>query len=79
MNALTEQILTDINEGSAVRIHRINGGDALKSKLLSMGIIPEQRVVLVKKSGENGPVIIRVNNTRIIIGHGMAEKITVTI
>jgi len=78
MNALTEQLLSETNEGSSVRIHRINGGEGLKSKLLSMGIIPEQKVVLVKKSGEHGPVIIRVNNTRIIIGHGMAEKITVT-
>ena len=79
MNAITEMVLSDIEEGSAVVVKRINGGDHLKSKLLSMGIIPEQKISIVKKSGDRGPVVVRLNNTRIIIGHGMAEKITVSI
>lgn len=79
MNALTPLPLTQVNEGSSVRVQRINGGEHLKSKLLSMGIIPEQSIVVVKKSGAFGPVVIRINNTRIIIGHGMAEKISVTL
>ncbi len=78
MNARTTFSLTQINEGCSVRVQNINGGEHLKSKLLSMGIIPDQNIVVVKKSGNHGPIVVRLNNTRIIIGHGMAEKISVT-
>ena len=79
MNAPTTCSLTDVSEGCSVRVQQINGGEHLKSKLLSMGIIPDQNIVLVKKSGNHGPIVVRLNNTRIIIGHGMAEKISVTV
>lgn len=68
--------LTKIDSGRNVLVSKLIGGENFKEKLLSMGIIPGQSL-LVMNSGRRGPVIVKVNETRVVLGHNMAEKILV--
>ncbi len=76
LNVESDLRLTSIEKGRTVKISHLQGGENFKEKLLSMGIIPGQ-TVLVMNSGKRGPVIIKVNDTRVVLGHNMAERITV--
>ena len=70
--------LTDSCSGSMVRINKISGGERFRDKLLSMGLLPG-RDIEVLSVRKNGPVIVKINDTRIAIGHGMASKIILEI
>ena len=76
MNKIEFHRLTDIKTGSLVIVDRFEGGGAFKEKLISMGILPGKEVEILS-SRKNGPVVIRVNDTRLALGHGMAYKIYV--
>ena len=76
MNRIESGNLTDINAGAAVIVDKIDGGGAFKEKLLSMGILPG-KVIEVLSARKNGPVVIKVSDTRLALGHGMAHKIHV--
>jgi len=41
-----------------------------------MGLIPG-KVIEVLSVRKSGPVIVKINDTRIVIGHGMASKIVI--
>jgi len=69
--------LTDSFSGSVVRIYKISGGENLRDKLLSMGLLPGKDIEVLSVS-KKGPVIVKINDTRIVIGHGMASKILVS-
>lgn len=59
-----------------LKIIRINGGKNIVSKLSSMGIyegVDIEKLVSYSK----GPVVIKVLNSEVAIGHNMAEKIVV--
>jgi len=68
--------LTDSVSGSVVRINKIAGGEKLRDKLLSMGLLPGKDIEVLSVR-QNGPVIVKINDTRIVIGHGMASKIMI--
>ncbi len=68
--------LAYVNEGSRVRIIRVDAGNGLKSRLAAMGIIPEAEIEVVMNSFK-GPFIISIKGSRIILGRGIAWKITV--
>jgi ferrous iron transport protein A len=67
--------LTTINPGQQVTLVDIQGGRRLRSKLYSMGLIPGVKLTLMGNSG--GPIMIAVNDTRLALGFGMAQKIMV--
>ncbi|MFO8163309.1 MAG: FeoA family protein [Thermodesulfobacteriota bacterium] len=67
--------LTTINPGQQVTLVDIQGGRGLRSKLYSMGLIPGVKLTLMGNSG--GPIMIAVNDTRLALGFGMAQKIMV--
>ncbi len=76
MNKIECRRLTDMVTGSLAIVDRFEGGGAFKEKLISMGILPGKEIEIIS-SRKNGPVVIRVNDTRLALGHGMAYKIHV--
>lgn len=64
------------NEADSVTIGEICGGQHFKEKCINMGIIPGQKIEVINNSG-NGPCIVKVNNARLMIGHGMLNRILV--
>ncbi len=64
--------------GSKVKIKSISGGRGLKQRLCDLGLY-EGAIVELVKSSISGPVILKVLDSRIVIGRGQAHKIMVEI
>lgn len=62
--------------GKEVILVAIQGGRGLRARLTDMGL-NEGMKFRVLHSHRPGPCIILVGNTRLVLGHGMAQKILV--
>jgi len=68
--------LTDIAPEKEVTLVSINGGHGLRRRLNDMGLNEGMKFKLMH-TNRPGPCIIRVGDTRLVLGHGMAHKIMV--
>jgi len=66
--------LTKIKSGTCARVQFINAGKNAREKLISMGLVPGKEVEVISSSG-HGPVVVKVDDTRIALGHGLADKV----
>ena len=69
-------VLSMVDQGKEVTLAHINGGRGMRSKLYSMGLVPGADFTVLSGSGA-GPVLLRVKDSRLAIGRGMAQKIMV--
>jgi len=69
-------MLSSVKPGNEVTILDINGGRGIKSKLYSMGLVPGTKLTVLN-GNTKGPVMISIRDSRLAIGHGMAQKIIV--
>ena len=60
-------------------IVQITGGRGFNSRLAAMGIRIGHEVTKVSSMLMAGPVVVRVGNTEIALGFGMAQKIIVEV
>ncbi len=67
--------LTMIEEGAKVKIKKIASGINLKKRLEGMGIGIDKVVEILKSAP--GPIILKVENSKIALGFGEASKIYV--
>jgi len=68
--------LNIVQSGKRVYVVGMNGGTGLQGKLAAMGLVPGTQIEVIKNLSP-GPVIISVRGSRIMLGHGMAQKIMV--
>ncbi|MDX9701819.1 MAG: FeoA family protein [Candidatus Auribacterota bacterium] len=68
--------LTQLAEGSKATIASIDAGSGARDHLINLGLTTGTKITLLKKGGP-GPHLILLNETRLALGHGMAEKIMV--
>ena len=68
--------LSMASEGSIVKVKDIVSGVRMKKRLGELGLY-EGSEVLVYKNDVCGPVILRVLDSRIVVGRGQAMKIMV--
>ncbi len=61
---------------SRVEIVRLSGGQQFQQRLKEMGLIDGEEITVLK-SGDEGPCVIAVGDSRMGIGAGMAKKIVV--
>ena len=73
---MDSKILTSIGSGKDVTVISISGGKVVTQRLNNMGLRVGIKIKVLQ-ARENGPCIVVVDNTRLILGHGMAEKIIV--
>ncbi len=52
------------------------GGMGVKRKLTDMGLIPGEKIKVLHNSGV-GQVTVSIKGSRVAIGHGLAERISV--
>ena len=71
--------LTQLNQGQTAVIINIRGGYGLSRRLETMGIKPGVMITKVSSQLMRGPITLRVGNSQIAIGFGMARKIIVKI
>ena len=68
--------LSTINEGRTVTLAQINAGRGLKSRLASMGLMSNTQITIINNK-QPGPFVIRIKNTKMMLGRGMADKMMV--
>ncbi len=75
---MKEQILplSKVAPGEEVTLIFIAGGKGLRARLTDMGLNEGARLKILH-SQIPGPCIILVDNTRLVLGQGMAQKILV--
>lgn len=78
IESIMKMNLNSINAGCYAEILGITGGESLRDKVLSLGLLPGKTVQVISNR-KKGPVIIKINGTRLILGKGMSEKIHVTL
>lgn len=69
--------VTVVETGRRVRIHRILGGPGLQRRLSAMGLAPGTEIEVVRND-RGGPLVVRVLDSRFMIGRGMAHHILVS-
>ncbi|MDR3159311.1 MAG: ferrous iron transport protein A [Zoogloeaceae bacterium] len=62
--------------GEPVRITGIGHGRDLEKRLAAMGLTLGSELCLMQQEGGN--LVVAVGNTRLALGHGLAQKILVT-
>lgn len=70
--------LSDVADGGAAVVRRVPDGDPeLLRYLASLGVVPDQAILLVERAPFDGPVTVEVNGARHAIGLGLAGRIEV--
>ena len=62
--------------GARVVVSRLEGGKRFAARLADMGVLPGA-VLRVLREGGLGPVLVEVRGGRLVLGHGMADRILV--
>jgi len=71
----TQRCLADCLKGEVVQVSRFTGGRMVESRLRSMGLTVGNSMTVLNNAG---PFIVAMGTSRIVLGAGLAEKITVT-
>jgi len=77
MNQNEQLTLAKMRTGQTGTVVGILGGHGLIRRLDALGIRPGKKVTKLSSALFRGPVILRVNNTQVAVGFGMARKIIV--
>ena len=67
--------LTEAREGERVRISEVDAGQGLRARLCALGLTHGCTAEVM--SCCNGPVVLSVMGSRLVLGYGMACKIKV--
>lgn len=70
------RLLSTVRSGEMVKIAKIDAGRGLNNRLISMGLIPNAQITVVNNA-DSGPFVVMVKDYRIMLGRGMANKISV--
>ena len=69
--------LAEMRTGQTGTVVEIQGGHGLIRRLDALGIRPGRKVTKLSSTLFRGPVTLRVNNSQVAVGFGMARKIIV--
>jgi ferrous iron transport protein A len=76
----SEQLtLAEMRTGQTGTVVGVLGGHGLIQRLDALGIRPGKKVTKLSSTLFRGPVTLRVNNTKVAVGFGMARKIIVKV
>ena len=67
--------LTEMKRGQVGVVSHIEGGYEFARKIQNMGIRTGKKMKKIEEHFRKGPQTIRIDNFKIAIGYGMAEKI----
>ena len=71
--------LTQLEEGESGVVVNIHGGYGLVRRLESLGIRVGKKVTKVSSQLMRGPITVRIDNSQVALGFGMAKKIIVRV
>jgi|GEM_PF-685161 Fe2+ transport system protein A len=64
-------------EGTQAKITKINGENDTVKRLNEMGFTIGTTITIIRGQDQNGPVVVEIRDTRIVLGHDTAKKIAV--
>ena len=67
--------LTQLREGESGIVAKIDGGFGLTKRLQTLGLRTGKKVTKISSQLMRGPITVRIGNSQIAIGFGMAKKI----
>jgi ferrous iron transport protein A len=70
--------LTTVSPGAEVTLVAVNAGRGLVRRLSDIGLYPGVSLKVIH-SGRPGPFVIQVGDSRLALGHGVAQKILVKV
>lgn len=68
--------LSTVRAGETVKLARIDAGRGLRGRLTAMGLASDVEITVVSNN-QPGPFVISVKGCKMMLGRGMAHKITV--
>jgi ferrous iron transport protein A len=68
--------LSTVRSGKEVTLVSVKGGRGLRARLTDMGLSEGMRLRVIH-SHRPGPCIILAGSTRLVLGHGMTQKVMV--
>lgn len=71
--------LTQLQEGESGVVVNIHGGHGLVRRLESLGIRVGKKVTKVSSQLMRGPITVKIDNSQVALGFGMAKKIIVRV
>lgn len=74
--ALNDTPLSSVSPGSLVFFGKACGGCGFTARLAALGLVPGAPIEVCRNDGR-GPLLVRVKDSRIMLGRGMAEKLLV--
>jgi Fe2+ transport system protein FeoA len=69
-------LLSEVPAGQTVRLVKVDAGHGLTSRLAAMGLLANVSVEVLRNDFR-GQLIVRVKNTKVVLGRGMAQKVQV--
>ena len=72
-----ERFLQDLKPGERARVERIEGGGALRRRMMDMGIVPGVELEVVRCAPFGGPLQIRLKGYYLAMRRGECAKIIV--
>lgn len=67
--------LSELRPGQKARIIAVRGGKGFRERFSGMGLHIGNEMEVLHSTGNNGMILIKTGDTRLMIGHGMAHKI----
>ena len=61
--------------GKTYRVCELEGGEDFKLRLKNLGIVVGRTLTRIHSHPFRGPVTVKVHNSKVAIGHGMARRI----
>lgn len=69
--------LAESREGQVLVVKNLAAGFGAKRRLFNLGILPGERLTVLKSAAFGGPVLVEVRGTEVALGRGVARKIEV--
>lgn len=69
--------LNELAEGKTANIVSLSGGRGFREKMNGLGLFPGTEITVVHSSGNGGMILISIGNSRLMVGHQMAERILI--
>jgi len=70
-------VLSAAGCGKRLRLLNVNAGQAIQSRLAAMGLVPGVELEVITNHSR-GPLVLAVDDSQIMLGRGMAEKVVVS-
>lgn len=76
---MTKVTLTDMQAGQAGKVACVHGGHGFRARLEALGIRPGMKITKVSGQIMRGPIIVKIGNSQVALGFGMARRVLVEI